>query len=229
MSRDDIVIHDMVPLMSLSCRMQISAITPPSWKGHLDKQLDLELFDLHDHAIGDPKVGWLPGEPFDFRVEDKAKVVLNVVPYVAMELVQSDDMGKLVSKIVSSSIFYERFQAFEEYANMKEPFDLTKVKGYRPSYKQEHTKAENEFATTTFLYLADVIADPYASVKAFLVKKPWILQRLVPTRTHVPTSPAPSQKAKTSSALASQLMSPPSQVTLAAALVTKPQPPPSAQ
>ncbi|GKD61703.1 hypothetical protein Tco_1299212, partial [Tanacetum coccineum] len=115
-----------------------------------------------------------------------------------------DDMGKLVAKIVSSFIFNGRCQAFEEAANMKEPFDLTKVKGYMPSYKHEHTKAENEFMIATFPYLADVVADPYASVEALLSKKPWILQL-------------------------SQPMSPPSQVTPATALFTKLQSPPPAQ
>ncbi|GKA46828.1 hypothetical protein Tco_0739711, partial [Tanacetum coccineum] len=135
---------------------------------------------------------------------DRAEVVSKVVPYVAIELVPSDNMGKLVAKLVSSSIFYGRCQAFEEVANMKDPFDLTKVKGYRPSYKQEHTKAGNEFVTATFPYLADVVADPYASIESLLSKKPWILQRPVPTRTHVPAFSAPSQKATPSSALASQ-------------------------
>ncbi|GJX99557.1 hypothetical protein Tco_0356576 [Tanacetum coccineum] len=107
---------------------------------------------------------------------DRVEVVLKVVPYVAMELVQSDDMGKLVAKLVSYAIFYERCHAFEEVANMKEPFDLTKVKGYRPSYKQVHTKADHEFATATFPFLSKVVTDPYASVVALLSKKPRILQ-----------------------------------------------------
>ncbi|GKF92516.1 hypothetical protein Tco_0279235, partial [Tanacetum coccineum] len=31
-----------------ACHLDISAITPPAWKGHLDNQIDLELLDLHD-------------------------------------------------------------------------------------------------------------------------------------------------------------------------------------
>ncbi|GJW55354.1 hypothetical protein Tco_0099439 [Tanacetum coccineum] len=81
--------------------------------------------------------------------EHNSKVVSKVVPYVATDLVLSDDMGKLVAKLVSSTIIYRRFQAFEEVANMKDPFDITKVK------------------------------DPYASVEALLSMKPRILQRLV--------------------------------------------------
>ncbi|GJQ91865.1 hypothetical protein Tco_0003004 [Tanacetum coccineum] len=39
---------------------------------------------------------------------DRAKVVSKVVPYVAMELMNSDDMGRLVSKLVSASILFGR-------------------------------------------------------------------------------------------------------------------------
>nr|GEX57742.1 putative ribonuclease H-like domain-containing protein [Tanacetum cinerariifolium] len=55
------------------------------------------------------------------------KVVSKVGPYVAMELVQSNDMGKLVVKLVSSAIFYGRCHAFQEVASVKEPFDIIKI------------------------------------------------------------------------------------------------------
>ncbi|GJW80780.1 hypothetical protein Tco_0144755 [Tanacetum coccineum] len=81
---------------------------------------------------------------------------------------ESDDMGKLVTKLVSSAIFFGRCHDFEEVANMKEPFDLTKVKGYRSSYNQEHTKVGNKFTTAIFIFLSDVVADPHASVEALV-------------------------------------------------------------
>ncbi|GJW30876.1 hypothetical protein Tco_0047751 [Tanacetum coccineum] len=55
---------------------------------------------------------------------DRAEVVSKVVPYVAIELVHSDEMDMLVGKLVSSAIFYHTYAAFEEVVNMKEPFDL---------------------------------------------------------------------------------------------------------
>ncbi|GKG58143.1 hypothetical protein Tco_0589754, partial [Tanacetum coccineum] len=61
---------------------------------------------------------------------DRAEVVSKVVPYVAIDLVQSDGIAMLVGKLVSSAIFYGRCAAFEEVADMKEPFDMAKVKGY---------------------------------------------------------------------------------------------------
>ncbi|GJV78424.1 hypothetical protein Tco_1510008 [Tanacetum coccineum] len=288
-----------------ACHLKISAITPPAWKGHLDNQLDLELFDLYDRcyarqAVVDNAVNFkarellkvveqikgeckvlkereksidqeceelrikckaaktyfdkntnvvalrkkivnLQGEVKDYRdnldkmlleshglairlesaeaslhqelenaKHDRAEVVSKVVPYVATKLVQSEDMGNLVAKLVNASIFYGRCHAFEEVTKMNEPFDITKVKGYMSSYKQEHIKAGNDHATATFPFLIDVVANPYASVEVLLFKKPWILQRPAPTRTQIPTSSAPSQKATSSPAL----MSPPPQVNL---------------
>ncbi|GKB07387.1 hypothetical protein Tco_0835671 [Tanacetum coccineum] len=46
--------------------------------------------------------------------------------------------------------------AFEEVAKMKELFDITKVKGYRSSYKQEHMRAMNELAIAIFPFLAEL-------------------------------------------------------------------------
>ncbi|GJS71600.1 hypothetical protein Tco_0704441 [Tanacetum coccineum] len=103
---------------------------------------------------------------------DRAEVVLKVVPYVAIELVQSDEMGRLIAKLVSSAVFYVRYAAFEEVVAMKDPFDLAKVKDYQPSYKKEHTQAGNDLATTTFTFLSEVIADPFAPIEDFLSKKP---------------------------------------------------------
>nr|GEV43998.1 hypothetical protein [Tanacetum cinerariifolium] len=57
---------------------------------------------------------------------DRVEVVLKVVPYVAMNLVQSDEMGRLITKLVSSVVFYGRCATFKEVTDMKEPFDLAK-------------------------------------------------------------------------------------------------------
>ncbi|GKC00112.1 hypothetical protein Tco_0986248 [Tanacetum coccineum] len=148
--------------------------------------------------------------------QDRRVVVSKVVPYLAMELVHSDDMGSLVGKLVSSTIVYGRCRAFEQVAGMKEPFDLSKVKGYRSSYKKDHTQASNDLATATFHWLDEFVADPSALIEALLSKKPPTLQRPTPLRTQVPL--VSSQRATSASVLASNLMSPP-----ADASVLKPQ------
>ncbi|GKG04366.1 hypothetical protein Tco_0314753, partial [Tanacetum coccineum] len=87
---------------------------------------------------------------------------------------------------VSSAIVYGRCKAFEQVADMKEPFELSKVKGYRSSYKKDHTQASNDLATTTFPWLDEFVADPSAPIEALLSKKPPTLQRPAPSRTQVP-------------------------------------------
>ncbi|GJZ31938.1 hypothetical protein Tco_0576985 [Tanacetum coccineum] len=235
-SDDDKGILDCFELENASaCHLKVSAITPPTWKNHLDNQLDVELLDLHnqcyarqvvvDNAVNrrprellkviDPiraecdllkdrnpavnvlyeEIASLSGEVTSLEAEkvklevvkasfrqephnaklDRAEVISKVVPYVAMELMNSDDMDRLVAKLVSASILYGRCHAFEEVAKMKDPFDITKVK--------------------------EVVADPHASTEALLSKKPCVLQHPAPTKTHVPASSAPSQKATPSPAL----------------------------
>ncbi|GKA96760.1 hypothetical protein Tco_0818855 [Tanacetum coccineum] len=116
----------------------------------------------------------LCGEIKDLR-QDKRDVVSKVVPYAAMELVHIDELGRLMGKLVSSAITYRRCRAYEQVAAMKEPFDLSKVKGYHSSYQKEHTQASNDFATTTFPWLDKFIADAAAPIEALLSKKPPIL------------------------------------------------------
>ncbi|GJT71839.1 hypothetical protein Tco_1031125 [Tanacetum coccineum] len=62
--------------------------------------------------------------------------------------------------------------AYKQVARIKEPFDLSKVKGYRPSYEKEHTQASNDLATATFSYLNEYVADASAFMEALLSKKP---------------------------------------------------------
>nr|GEV78459.1 hypothetical protein [Tanacetum cinerariifolium] len=129
----------------------------------------------------------LSGKPFGFRVK-----------------------GRLVRKLVSLAITFGRCRAYEQVARMKEPFNLSKVNGYRLSYEKENTQANNDLATATFSWLNEYVADASAFVKALLSKKPPILQKLVPSRTQM-TVPS-SQLAIPSFALASNPMSPPADI-----------------
>ncbi|GJT58640.1 hypothetical protein Tco_1002173 [Tanacetum coccineum] len=114
----------------------------------------------------------------------------------------------LVGKLASSSVFYGRCAAFEEVAKIKEPFNLSKVKGYWSSYKKEHTKARNDLATTTFPFLSKVVADPSTPIEVMLSKKPQSLQRPAPTRTLAPTPLTPFTQVTPATALISKLLSP---------------------
>nr|GEZ36288.1 hypothetical protein [Tanacetum cinerariifolium] len=52
---------------------------------------------------------------------DMAEVVSKVVLYIALEMVYSDELGRLIRKLMSSAIFYGRWAALEKVAVMKEP------------------------------------------------------------------------------------------------------------
>nr|GEY44637.1 hypothetical protein [Tanacetum cinerariifolium] len=60
----------------------------------------------HEHMV-------LLGECFG-TVLDRREVVSKVVPYDAMKLVYSDDMGSLVGRLVPSAILYGRCRAYEQ-------------------------------------------------------------------------------------------------------------------
>nr|GEU37508.1 hypothetical protein [Tanacetum cinerariifolium] len=135
---------------------------------------------------------------------DRREVVLKFIPYVVMELVHSDDMGSLIVRLVSSPILYRRCKAYEQVSDMKEPFYLSKVKGYRSSYKKDHTHASNDLAIVTFPWLDEFMADPPAHIEALLSKKPPSLQRPSHSRTQV--SLTSSQRATPSSIPISNLV-----------------------
>ncbi|GKF85319.1 hypothetical protein Tco_0250217, partial [Tanacetum coccineum] len=80
------------------------------------------------------------------------------------------------------------------------------AKGYRSSYKKEHTQASNDFATATFPWLDEFVADATAPIEALLSKKPLTLQKPAPSRTQMPMPS--SQKATLSSAPSLNPMSP---------------------
>nr|GFA10238.1 hypothetical protein [Tanacetum cinerariifolium] len=71
--------------------------------------------------------------------QNRRDIVSKVIPYTAMKLVHSEELGMLVGMLVSSAITYIRCMVYEQVATMKEPFNLSKAKGYRSSYEKEHT------------------------------------------------------------------------------------------
>ncbi|GKE69089.1 hypothetical protein Tco_1527161 [Tanacetum coccineum] len=95
------------------------------------------------------------------------------------------------------------------------PWVALLVKGYRSSYKKDHTQASKDLATATFPWLDEFMAVPSAPIKALLLKKPLTIQRPALSRTQVPL--VSSQRATSSAVPASNPMSPP-----ADAFVVKP-------
>ncbi|GJW05352.1 hypothetical protein Tco_1564208 [Tanacetum coccineum] len=79
--------------------------------------------------------------------KDRGVAVSKVVPHVATELVRGDEI------------------------DLKDPFVLEKMPGYRPSGK-EFDQAGDDLATTSYPFIAEVTIDPYATVEQLLSKKP---------------------------------------------------------
>ncbi|GJS69728.1 hypothetical protein Tco_0702569 [Tanacetum coccineum] len=89
--------------------------------------------------------------------QDRRDVVSKVLPYAAIELVHSDKLGTLIGKLVSSAITYGRCRAYEQ--------------------------ACNDFATATFPWLDEFVADVTTPIETLLLKKPPMLQKPAPLRT----------------------------------------------
>ncbi|GJX16869.1 hypothetical protein Tco_0217701 [Tanacetum coccineum] len=104
-------------------------------------------------------------QEIDSLKQDKAVVVTKVVPDAAMKLIQSDDMGILIAKLVKASMFHGRCAVFEEVANLKEPFVLEKMPGYRPSSKEEFDRAGDNLANASYPFFVELTVDPYAFVE----------------------------------------------------------------
>ncbi|GJR56623.1 hypothetical protein Tco_1407144 [Tanacetum coccineum] len=107
---------------------------------------------------------------------DTAKVVSMVISYIAVKLVHSDEMVKLVGRISTTAIVYRRYAALEEVTKMKEPFDLTK-----------------------FLATGHPTPDPSTPIEVLHSKKPKSLCRSAPSKKSAPSkllspSLAPSSK-----------------------------------
>nr|GEV34299.1 hypothetical protein [Tanacetum cinerariifolium] len=191
-----------------ACHLKIYAITPPAWKNHLDNHMHLELLDLHDRYYARQVV-----------VENTVNRRLPTELSTLESKVSSPKAEKARLKAVKVSLYKEVEELKKdrrEVADMKDLFDLSKVKGYRSSYKKDHTEANNDFATATFPWMDKFVTDPSAPIEVLLSKKLSSLQRHVPSRTQV--SLPSSQKATPSSALVSNPMSLPADSS-----VTKPQ------
>nr|GEU55797.1 hypothetical protein [Tanacetum cinerariifolium] len=84
-----------------------------------------------------------------------------------MKLIYSDEIGVLIARLVKASIIYGRCSIFEEVAELKKPFVLEEMPGYRPSSKKEYDQAGNDLADASYPFLAELTADPYASIEPY--------------------------------------------------------------
>nr|GFB01773.1 hypothetical protein [Tanacetum cinerariifolium] len=171
---------------AIVCHFKISGITSPAWKNHLDNHIDVELLDLHDRcyarqAAVDNAVNKREEECEELRARCETDMTLskkNPTKWAGYQ----QSLSTLESKVTSLKAKKARLKAVEVSIQKKvdelkqdrreEPLDLSNVKGYRSSYKKDHTQANNNLAIATFPWLDEFVADPSAPIKALLSKKP---------------------------------------------------------
>ncbi|GKE69110.1 hypothetical protein Tco_1527182 [Tanacetum coccineum] len=110
-------------------------------------------------------------QEIDSLRQDRADVVSKVIPHVATKLIRSDRMGLLVARLVKAAMFHGRCTTYEEVANLKEPFILKKMPGYRTSSRKEFDQAGDYLATASHPFITKATADSYAIVEQLLSKK----------------------------------------------------------
>nr|GEX53694.1 hypothetical protein [Tanacetum cinerariifolium] len=112
--------------------------------------------------------------------QDRVAMVAKVVPYVATELVCSDEMGFLAARLVKTALIHGRCSTFEEVASLKEPFELEKMSDHRPLLKREFNQAGDNLATASYPFLEEAIVDPYALLEVLLSENPKSLRSKSP-------------------------------------------------
>nr|GFC30895.1 hypothetical protein [Tanacetum cinerariifolium] len=134
-------------------------------KNHLDNHMDVELLDLHELLA----------------VIKKRREECNVIK--ERERAQEKESESLRAKCEAAMSDFEKNPTVASLEVEKARLEAVEVKGYRPSYKNEHDQPGNDLATATFPWLLEFVADPSASVKVLLSKKPLSLQRHAPSKT----------------------------------------------
>nr|GEY23985.1 hypothetical protein [Tanacetum cinerariifolium] len=99
-------------------------------------------------------------QEIDGLKHDRVNVVMKVVQDATIKLIQSDEVGILVVKLVKAFMFSGRCAAFEEVANLKEPFVLEKMHGYLPSLKEEFDRARDDLANALYPFLVELTVIP---------------------------------------------------------------------
>nr|GEV22230.1 hypothetical protein [Tanacetum cinerariifolium] len=133
------------------CHWVVAHVSPPSWK---TREL---MFALHKarascDAIQEREVSGLHNAYSMLVLEEKKWVIMiRLYPFFALKSKVSSPKGRGLRLLKPDC--YRRCVAFEKVAELKEPFVLEKMLGYRPSSKEEYDRAVIvEEATVTAVF-----------------------------------------------------------------------------
>nr|GEY54811.1 hypothetical protein [Tanacetum cinerariifolium] len=202
------------------CHLKISAITPPSWKGHLDNQMDLELLDLHDRyarqAMMDNVVNRrareflqviekMSGEADVIKARERSREEecegLRVKCEAAIaEFDQNPDVLALQEKISSLNVDVKEHKEVD-----KARLEAVEVSLHKEV--RELKQDRRDVVSKVVPYAAmELLHNATALNETLLSKKPPMLQKHAPSRTQMPMPS--SQKATLSSTPSLNSMSP---------------------
>jgi RNase P protein component len=122
--------------------------------------------------------------------KDRVAVVLKVIPYIAMELYHSDEVGKMIGDVVNAAIYHGKCTTLEEVAATVKPVELSEIAYYRATHKAEYDHASNLLAAAEYPFLVDATKDPMALVETLLSKKPRRVKPTSVSRKDTPVKPA---------------------------------------
>ncbi|GKB59674.1 hypothetical protein Tco_0915860 [Tanacetum coccineum] len=144
------------------CYWVVVHVTPPSWKLHLREISIEQLCYIHDRA-------YMRQAILDNLEKDRA--------YAELERkieMRKADRAAVISKVVPDAAM-----------KLIRSDDL----GYRPSSKEEYKKAGDALANASYPFLAEYVANPYASLEQLLSKKPPLLRPTFSRSCSKPLSP----------------------------------------
>jgi hypothetical protein len=126
--------------------------------------------------------------------KDRVAVVSKVIPYMAMELYHSDEVGKVIGDVINAAIYHGKCTTLEEVAATGKHVDLSKVPYYSSTHEAEYDQASNILATAEYPFLVEATKDPMASIETLLSKKP---RRVKPSSTSKKDTPVKPPSMKT--------------------------------
>nr|GEW04554.1 hypothetical protein [Tanacetum cinerariifolium] len=165
-------IHEFTPAKELKdsgdCHFVVAHVTPLWWKRNLREICLEKLCDIHDRA-------YMQQDVLDNMLNSRTrKLISNLSKARAYcdaiweREVEKDKAYAELKRKCNEALCTN----LEDVTALKEPFDLEKMHGYRSSSKKEFDQAGDNLATASFPFIAEAIADPYASLEKFLLKKP---------------------------------------------------------
>ncbi|GJS91673.1 hypothetical protein Tco_0774309 [Tanacetum coccineum] len=124
------------------CHWVVAHVTPPSWKQYL-----MEI--RHPSQVNGLQ-------------SEYSRLILEEKKWINYE----QTLSTLRAKVEGL-----RSKGKRRVAELKKPFVLEEMPGYRPSLNEEYDQSGNDLADASYPFLAELTVDPHASVEQLLSKK----------------------------------------------------------